>query len=1519
MDADIARLRARLETLSNKTIGVDVTTGAAIAEMDAVDEELRRLGASHPNIQIRADTATARAAIAQMREEIAVLTADPTRLRVEVEGALGAKLRASVKAAEASLPAINLTADSTPADVAIARVRAELAALGEKRIGIDVSSTEALAKVAALRTQLQELSASDADIAVRVDAGAAESQLAAVHAMVNSLDRDDVRINVRVNAAQATAALLQLAIAVGGVAAIPALPVIAAGLGAVASAGVAAGAGLGAMALVAVPAIKSVTNVMQLQKAATDEASRATSNGAAESVKAAQQALQMTSAQQALASARRQAAQSTAQANRQVEDAERSLGQAAARAMEQRRQAAENVERAERSLSDAKKAARQAEDDLTQARKSAADQLRDLDERLAQGSLDQRDATLRVQEAQLELQRVMADPKASDLQKERAQLSLDQATQAATQQKKDLADLQKSADEQRKAGVEGNADVKRAADQVASAQRNVQDQTKAVADANREAARAQTESAQAVADAQRAVADAVTNASNAQVQAAEQVASAERGIESARLSSVNTTAQAVTKSDEYQRALAKLTPAQRDLYDSIAGPKGLKSAFDVWQRSLQPRVLPIFTRAVDGLKNALPGLSPLVTNTADAVGDLQDRASKELRTPFWKDFRHDINDGAKPAVTGLGVAFGNTLKGMAGVIDAFLPRMGDISTTMQRITGRFADWGTGLKGSPEFEKFLEYASRTGPKLASALGKVAGAFFDIGKALAPLSGPVLDVIGAIAEGISVVATNAPWLIEMIWGIIVVTRIWTAAMWLLNIAMDANPIGLVIAAIVALIAIVVIAWNKFPWFRDVVKETWAQIQVVTSWLWETVLKPFFEWWSGNVVWFYDNILKPYFGYMQEAYGALGTVVTWLWTTILKPYFGALIDIWKKIAETLGWLWQNVWAPIFGFLGDIIAYWWRNVGKRYFGFLIDILKDVGGIFKWLYDKAVKPVMDAMAILIPRVYDQHIKPAFDKLKRGLELVSLAFKTAKEATEKHWKRIANITATPINFVIQDVYGKGLKVVWDKVAGAVGMDPLPAPPKPIKFLEAGGTVGDGWGVAAPMKTNRPTAIVGEGNPRYPEYVIPTDPKYRSRALALHQAAGTQLLEGGGILGKLKDTFGKAFSWGQAGADMVANPGSTWDKLMTPVVNSIAPGVAGSGDWGKMVGKAPRKWISSARDTLISAAKSMFVGDFSYGGLWTKPINAPFGTPFGKAGKMWSSGHHTGLDFPAAVGTAVRAVMDGQVLNTSSSGPYGNHILVQHSAGLQSLYAHLSSIMTKVGDKVKQGEVIGRSGATGNVSGPHLHLEARLGGRAVDPMKFLTGGGGGNATAVGSAQKYAKSILKNYGWGQGEFGPLKKLWEGESNWNYQARNPSSGAFGIPQALPAAKMASAGADWRTNPATQIRWGLSYIKNRPDYGSPSAAYSKWLSRSPHWYDDGGYLPPGLSLVANGTGSPEPVFTGSQWSDIRAAKSGGGTTQVHADVRVFVGDREITDIVDTRIEVHEAATITAINAGRY
>ena len=103
-------------------------------------------------------------------------------------------------------------------------------------------------------------------------------------------------------------------------------------------------------------------------------------------------------------------------------------------------------------------------------------------------------------------------------------------------------------------------------------------------------------------------------------------------------------------------------------------------------------------------------------------------------------------------------------------------------------------------------------------------------------------------------------------------------------------------------------------------------------------------------------------------------------------------------------------------------------------------------------------------------------------------------------------------------------------------------------------------------------------------------------------------------------------------------------------------------------------------------------------------------------------------------------------------------------------------------------------------------------------------------------AANSNEALANQMASAYGWTGGQATCLDELWTHESGFSATADNTSSGAFGIPQALPADTMASAGADWQTTPAPQVKWGLSYIRDR--YGTPCGAWNFEMSHSPNWY---------------------------------------------------------------------------------
>ncbi|MGW4930585.1 aggregation-promoting factor C-terminal-like domain-containing protein [Agromyces sp. NPDC004153] len=170
-------------------------------------------------------------------------------------------------------------------------------------------------------------------------------------------------------------------------------------------------------------------------------------------------------------------------------------------------------------------------------------------------------------------------------------------------------------------------------------------------------------------------------------------------------------------------------------------------------------------------------------------------------------------------------------------------------------------------------------------------------------------------------------------------------------------------------------------------------------------------------------------------------------------------------------------------------------------------------------------------------------------------------------------------------------------------------------------------------------------------------------------------------------------------------------------------------------------------------------------------------------------------------------------------------------VVEQQGVLDTLYAQLASLRDRTVELERQyriGEQVAQEQA------------ARAAAAAAAAAAGASSGGSTGPPPPGvvvdraAAKAYAASRMAAYGWGSDQFRCLDLLWTRESVWRANAYNASSGAYGIPQSLPGSKMASAGADWRTNAATQINWGLGYIDAR--YGSPCAAWAH--SEAVNWY---------------------------------------------------------------------------------
>ncbi|KUN38114.1 peptidase [Streptomyces longwoodensis] len=126
--------------------------------------------------------------------------------------------------------------------------------------------------------------------------------------------------------------------------------------------------------------------------------------------------------------------------------------------------------------------------------------------------------------------------------------------------------------------------------------------------------------------------------------------------------------------------------------------------------------------------------------------------------------------------------------------------------------------------------------------------------------------------------------------------------------------------------------------------------------------------------------------------------------------------------------------------------------------------------------------------------------------------------------------------------------------------------------------------------------------------------------------------------------------------------------------------------------------------------------------------YTLPVaGGTVGTAYHTAGSMWSSGYHTGVDFVVPTGTSLKAVAAGTVVSAGWGGAYGNQVVIKLNDGYYAQYAHLSQLSVSAGQTVTEGQQVGLSGATGNVTGPHLHFEIRTTpdyGSDVDPVAYL---------------------------------------------------------------------------------------------------------------------------------------------------------------------------------------------------
>ncbi|MDH6454490.1 MULTISPECIES: LysM peptidoglycan-binding domain-containing M23 family metallopeptidase [unclassified Streptomyces] len=252
--------------------------------------------------------------------------------------------------------------------------------------------------------------------------------------------------------------------------------------------------------------------------------------------------------------------------------------------------------------------------------------------------------------------------------------------------------------------------------------------------------------------------------------------------------------------------------------------------------------------------------------------------------------------------------------------------------------------------------------------------------------------------------------------------------------------------------------------------------------------------------------------------------------------------------------------------------------------------------------------------------------------------------------------------------------------------------------------------------------------------------LPVTQKSAEKAAAKKSAAKTSTVRTysvrvGDYLSKIADEQNVSGGWKKLYADnreaVGDDPSLIHPGLKLSIGKKAAASTTKSGSSSSSSAKSSAKAKKAQKAESKSSSKSTAVtqsADTTSSSGYTLPVSgATVGTGYRVTGSMWSSGYHTGVDFVVPTGTSLKAVAAGTVVSAGWGGAYGNQVVIKLNDGYYAQYAHLSQLSVSAGQTVSEGQQIGLSGATGNVTGPHLHFEIRTTpdyGSDVDPVSYL---------------------------------------------------------------------------------------------------------------------------------------------------------------------------------------------------
>ncbi|AWY07508.1 tape measure protein [Streptomyces phage LazerLemon] len=719
----------------------------------------------------------------------------------------------------------------------------------------------------------------------------------------------------------------------------------------------------------------------------------------------------------------------------------------------------------------------------------------------------------------------------------------------------------------------------------------------------------------------------------------------------------------------------------------------------------------------------------------------------------------------------------------------------------------------------------------------------------------------------------------------------------------------------------------------------------LRTVVMWLWTNAFKPVFGWIvAGAKLWW--AAVKVYFNFLVSIIKTLATWAKWLWTNAFKPVFGWIVQgaklwwaavkiyfryMWEGL-QTVGkwgkWLWTNALKPAFGWIADGARVLYNRGVKPPVNLIIGIFKTLGSWAKWLWEKAIRPFWDRIKDGTTVLKDKMVG-IFDKMKDGIGKV--------------WNAIKKIAAVPINFVIDTVYNGGIVKVWNKIAGAVGLDKMKLGTVPKIKYDRGGRVNGGYGLSGQ------DSVAIQANPN--EHIWTAD-EVRNfgghGAMAAFRASfsgngkarvapgagttdyargsGQKFFLGGGIIDWTKDTLGDAAgglknAWDATGGRVVS---AAWDKLKdvtrgaigtiaNPILKSIRSGVAkgvggvipGKPAWEDLAIGTATKPINMILDWIAKDDATHSVGGANVGKAldWAKSQE---GKPY-----IWGGVGPKGYDCSGFM-SAIQNVIDGKSPYTrrwaTGAFPPGakgwkRDLKAPFTVGITNAgVGHTAGTLAGVNVESRggRGVVVGK-GARGTKDGM---FSSEWG---YTPSM---GGGGGAGRWAETVTAVLRELNK---YSPGNLANVLKAITKESggnpnavnNWDSNARMGQA-SRGLLQVIPSTFAAYAGkykSKGITDPYANIYAAVRYASAR--YGS---GWSARMAR-PGGYKLGGVTMPGLHMVGEAgpeliaTSGNDRVFTASETQQmLRRAGSGAGVTVIKLPDTfvVKIGEHEFRAMLD-------------------